>query len=105
MTAKFTRMMKLRNNSKDDIQYERLGDEKFLLEHPEAEAGHSKKGWRGRATITYALTLALLLISVVLNLVVLSELHRISHNYTLEGYGNEPTSFLTRLQEMVLMVE
>lgn len=105
MTTKFAQMMKFRDNSEDDIQYDRLGAEKLLLEHPEAEAGHSKKGWSGRTTIKYAFTLASLLISVVLNVVVLSELHKVSHSYTPEGYGNEPTSFPKRLHEVVLMVE
>ena len=104
MTTNFTQMMKFKDNSQDDIQYDRLGDEKSLLEHPEAEAGHSKKGWRGRASVTYALTLALLLISAVLNFVVLSELYRSSHSYTLEEYGNEPTFFPTRVQEVVLII-
>ena len=88
-------MMKFRDNSEDDIRYDPLGDEKSILEQPEAEAVHSKKGWRGRTTITYALTLVLLLISVMLNVVAwleLSELHQISHNHTVEEYGDEPTS-------------
>ena len=101
MPTKFTQIMKFSDSSEDDIRYDHLGDEKFLLEHPEAETVHRKKGWRGRATMPYALTLALLLISVALNVVVLSELHENSHKNTLEGYGNEFTSSPQNL----LMVE
>ena len=90
MTSKFLHM-RFRDNSADDIQYDQLGDEKLLLEQHEAETADSKKVWRGRATITYALTLALLLISVVLNVVVFSGLYKASSNHTVEIYGNEST--------------
>ena len=90
MTTKFLHM-RFRDNSVDDIQYDQLGDEKLLLEQHETETGDSKKVWRGRATITYALILALLLISVVLNVVVLSGFYKASSKHTVEQYGDEST--------------
>ena len=94
MTTKFTQTMNFSDSSEDDFRHDDSGDEKFLLERPEVEAGPSKKGWRSRATMSYALTLALLLSSVVLNVVVFSELYENSHKDTPEGYGSGPASSL-----------
>ncbi|KUJ08320.1 uncharacterized protein LY89DRAFT_789131 [Mollisia scopiformis] len=91
MTSKLSQMMKFRDNSDDDIRYDPLSDEKSLLESSHGEPVYSKQGWRSRTSITYVLTLALLLISVVLNVVVwlqLSKLHEISHAHDGTEYGS-----------------
>lgn len=84
-------MMKFRDNSGDDIRYDRLEDEKSLLEYHTAAADQSCKHWRRSVLVTYALTLALLIISVVFNIIgwrELSKIHHACHSHLFEKYSS-----------------